>query len=73
MRTLIDIPEQQIADLSILCQEQGVSRAELIRRAINSYLIKYKPKEANSFGLWKKENEHIEDGLDYQQKLRNEW
>lgn len=73
MRTLVDIPEQQITDLSVLCQNQGVSRAELIRRAISSYLLQHKPEEVDSFGLWKAENKTSEDGLKYQQKLRNEW
>ena len=73
MRTLVDIPEQQIVDLSELCQTQGVSRAEIIRRAISTYLIQHKPKEVDSFGLWKTENKISEDGLEYQKKLRNEW
>ncbi len=73
MRTLVDIPERQIMDLSLLCQTEGVSRAEIIRRAINSYLTQHKPKEINSFGLWKNENKISEDGLEYQKKLRNEW
>ena len=73
MRTLVDIPEQQITDLSLLCKTQGLSRAELIRRAISSYLMQYKPEEVNSFGLWKAENKQTEDGLIYQEKLRNEW
>ncbi len=73
MRTLIDLPEQQITDLKKLCETRGLSRAEIIRRAINSYLLQHKPKQVNSFGLWKSENKQTEDGLEYQQKMRNEW
>ena len=73
MRTLVDIPEQLITDLSLLCQDKGLSRAEIIHRAISDYLKQHKHKEINSFGLWKTENKHITEGLAYQKKLRDEW
>lgn len=73
MRTLVDIPEQIIDELRSLCQDKGLSRAEIIRRAINSYIQQQKPKKVNTFGLWKKEHTSTEDGLAYQNKLRNEW
>jgi metal-responsive CopG/Arc/MetJ family transcriptional regulator len=43
MRTLIDIPEQQIKDLMVICQSEKLSRAEVIRKAIAYYLEKKKP------------------------------
>lgn len=73
MRTLVDIPEQLITDLSLLCQDKGLSRAEIIRRAISDYLKQHQPKQVNSFGLWKTENAQITEGLAYQKKLRDEW
>ncbi|MCU7834419.1 MAG: ribbon-helix-helix domain-containing protein [gamma proteobacterium symbiont of Taylorina sp.] len=73
MRTLVDIPEQQISELSLLCREQKLSRAELIRRAITAYIGQQNKKESNAFGLWKKENQQTKDGLQYQQELRHEW
>lgn len=73
MRTLIDIPEKQIATLSRLCREQGLSRTELIRRAITTYINQQKNTDINAFGLWKQGTKKQKDGLQYQQELRDEW
>ena len=73
MRTLIDIPEQQIEELRSLCQRDGISRAELIRRAIAEYISQYRAKGNDAFGLWQQTGQEIEDGLEYQQQMRNEW
>lgn len=73
MRTLIDIPEQQITELTDLCQTYKLSRAEIIRRAITVYVQQHKKKDIDVFGLWKQSNQAIEDGLQYQKKLRDEW
>ncbi len=70
MRTLIDIPEQQIKDLMVICQTEKLSRAEVIRQAIAYYLEKKKPETADAFGLWKN---HKVDGLAYQEQVRSEW
>ena len=35
MRTLIDIPDKQIKDLTAICEAEKVSRAEVIRQAIS--------------------------------------
>ena len=70
MRTLVDIPERQIEDLVVLCEAKKLSRAEIIRQAIASYLEKNKPSEVAAFGIWKKRKV---DGLAYQKKVRSEW
>lgn len=71
MRTLIDIPEDQLQTLNQLARRQQVSRAELIRRAVRKYLKSQMPlAEDEAFGLWK---ETAEDGLAYQRRLRDEW
>ncbi len=73
MKTLIDIPEQQINELKNLCQSQGLSRAEIIRRAISVYIEQHKSQDADAFGLWKHKNPQTDDGLQYQKSLRDEW
>jgi len=73
MRTLIEIPETQITALKSVCEAQGLSRAEAIRRAIAIYLDQHLPKEVNGFGLWKNSDSQTEDGLRYQKRLREEW
>lgn len=70
MRTLVDIPDRQIQDLTAICMAENVSRAELIRRAISAYLEKNKPAAVEAFGLWK---ERKVDGLEYQDQVRSEW
>ena len=70
MRTLIDIPDKQISDLTIICKTEKVSRAEIIRQAISAYLEKKKPGTVDAFGLWK---ERQTDGLAYQERVRSEW
>lgn len=69
MRTLVDIPENQIHDLADICAAEKVSRAEIIRRAIFAYLENKKPDSADAFGLWK--NRKV-DGVAYQEQARSE-
>jgi len=73
MRILVDISEQQITELAILCKNIGLSRSKIIHRAIDLYIQQHKTEEVNGFGLWKNENIKVEDGLVYQKSLRNEW
>ena len=71
MRTIIEIPQQQLERMKPVLEQEGISRAELIRRAVNDYLKCYsQPAEDSAFGLWA---ERKQDGLAYQEKLRSEW
>jgi hypothetical protein len=70
MRTLIDIPDRQIKHLTAICEIKKVSRAEIIRQAISSFLEKNKTGGVEAFGLWK---DHKVDGLAYQEQVRSEW
>ncbi len=71
MRTIIDLQDTQIEALKNIGKRVGLSRAELIRRAVNEYL-QHHHAETNeeAFGLWAK---HEQDGLTYQEALRKEW
>jgi LPS sulfotransferase NodH len=70
MRTLIDIPEAQLADLALLCESRQLSRAEVVRQAISSFIAQQtRPQAAQAFGSWGAG----EDGVAYQQRLRSEW
>lgn len=70
MRTIVDLPETQISRLAELVEQENVSRAELIRRAISEYLQHHKPNDDRAFGLW---SSRKEDGIAYQDRLRDEW
>jgi len=71
MRILIDIPENKLEKLAILCHSKEISRAEAVRRAVEKYLEQYSSEDSRKvFGLWK--NRKI-NSRQYQQKLRSEW
>lgn len=70
MRTLVDIPDKQLEELSAICEIEKVSRAEVIRQAIATYVEKKRPLTFEAFGIWKQRKV---DGLAYQDQVRSEW
>lgn len=70
MRTLVDIPDRQINELAAISSAQNISRAELIRRAISSYISLHCDGAGDAFGIWK---ERPQEGLAYQERIRSEW
>lgn len=70
MRTIIDLPEGDLHQLAELGRERGMSRAEIIRQAVNVFLRFHQASRDGAFGLWRNRSE---DGLRYQQALRAEW
>jgi len=71
MRTLVDIPDDDLSLLNKLSEAGNISRAELVRQAISAYLKTHKEDEREEgFGLWA---ENSVDGLAYQKKIRREW
>jgi len=69
-RILVDIPQKYIDDLGAIARVEKSSRAEVIRKAIASYVEQNKPVSADAFGIWK---DRVVDGLDYQETIRSEW
>jgi metal-responsive CopG/Arc/MetJ family transcriptional regulator len=73
MRTLVDIPEDDLGLLNQLSKARLVPRAELVRNAISSYLEPHRHAQKDeAFGLWAGHAE-AKDGLAYQDKMRAEW
>ena len=71
MRTLVDIPEEDLSLLKKIGEAGNISRAELVRRAISAYLSPHKhAAPLRAFGLW---GRNKRDGLEYQEKIRREW
>jgi len=71
MRTIIEVPREQLDALEAICSREGISRAEAVRRAIASYLRReHAPATDQAFGLWRKKRG---DGLRYQEQRRREW
>lgn len=81
MRTLIDVPDQQLDELAAICAARHLSRAEVVRQAISAFIERNRPSREDAFGLWKDqtvclpgESEPLpEDGLAYQERMRSEW
>jgi metal-responsive CopG/Arc/MetJ family transcriptional regulator len=75
MRTIIDLPDEQIAKLADLCAREGISRAEAIRRAVARYVCdddtaRRKQAFREAFGSWKHD---MRDALEIVEELRSEW
>ncbi len=71
MRTIVDLPDEQVDALKDLCKTQGISRAEAVRRALADMLAKQKVTgREKAFGAWKRKKL---DSRAFVQKLRREW
>jgi len=71
MRTIINLPDEQVRRLAEVCRRDRLSRAEVIRRAVAEYLAKRESLEREeAFGIWR---DRGDDGLDYERRLRREW
>ncbi len=71
MKTLIDIPDIQLKALAQIGEKRKLSRAAVIREAIETYLSGRKQAPIDdAFGIWGNKDF---DSLEYQRKLRDEW
>jgi metal-responsive CopG/Arc/MetJ family transcriptional regulator len=72
MRTVIDIPDDQVDALDRFAAEAGKSRAALIREALQNLISRREPERSLNeyFGLW---GPSKEDGLAFQERMRAEW
>ncbi len=71
MRTIVDLPEEQLLALAELCDREQISRAEAVRRALSIMLNAEKMKKReDAFGGWqakKIDSRKLVNGL------REEW
>lgn len=71
MRTLVDISDPDIMALDEVARRRGEPRAKVIRAAVHEYLARHRAVEpSEAFGLW---GGGVEDGVEYQRRLRAEW
>jgi len=76
MRTIVDLPKEQIEALDTYAKAKGISRAAVVREAVSTYLPTKKKKKID----WRKHpafgSEKMPKGFDsveYVRKLRAEW
>ena len=83
MRTLVDIPEDDIRWLDEKAAENGRSRAAIVREAVSAYRVKSEDGDAGEraqrlaglragFGAWKGRTD-IGDSVEWQRRVRAEW
>jgi len=79
MRTIVDIPKEQIKALDSYAKEKGLSRAAVVREAVATYLPE-KKKKKRDLNYWRNHpafgSEKMPKGFDsieYVRKLRAEW
>ena len=71
MRTIVDLPDEQLGALARLCEKQKISRAEAVRRAVDRLIKESKTDQKDAgFGIWKHKNM---ESRKFVEKLRNEW
>lgn len=70
-RILLDLSDDVLQRLDDLKQLQNKPRAELLREAVEQYLDRQSTSVIReALGLW---GDNLEDGLEYERKLREEW
>lgn len=71
MRTIIELPVEQVTHLDAHCRRERISRAEAIRRAVALLLADTSREQAaRAFGLWRgRANEAVASV----ERLRDEW
>lgn len=72
MRTTIDLSERQLEALDRISRIRKLSRAEMIRQAVDRYLAEYESELDAAFGLWRRAGERA-DGISFQRRMRREW
>ena len=69
VRTIVDLPDPERAQLDALCRQRGLSRAEALRQALRLWLQQQNGNHGEVFGLWR---DRPEGSLELQQALREE-
>ena len=72
MRTIIDLTDEQLKALSALCHKEHISRAEAVRRAVNTLLADaHKPQDVDAaFGIWRHKKTDARKLVD---RIRADW
>ena len=70
-RIILDLSNEVIKQLDDLEVQRNLPRTELLREAVDQYLVNQSQTvRTSAFGIWQGRDE---DGVEYQRKLREEW
>ncbi|EON1979421.1 TPA: protein YiiF [Escherichia coli] len=68
---ILDLSNEVIKQLDDLEVQRNLPRTELLREAVDQYLVNQsQTARTSTFGIWQGREE---DGVEYQRKLREEW
>jgi metal-responsive CopG/Arc/MetJ family transcriptional regulator len=70
VRTIVDLPQEQIRKLTLFCRREKISRAEAVRRAVDRFLRGSSASDLRSFFGASKTRGNISRHV---AKLRREW
>ena len=70
MRTIVDLPQEQIRKLTLFCRREKISRAEAVRRAVDRFLGGSSASDLRSFFGASRTRGNISRRV---AKLRREW
>jgi hypothetical protein len=72
VRTIIELPDDQLEALDGICKRDGISRAEAVRQAVTLLMRQRGASRSGvAFGIWR--GRRNVGGLAYQERLRREW
>jgi hypothetical protein len=70
VRTIVDLPQEQVRKLTLFCRRERISRAEAVRRAVDRFLAGSSMRELRSFFGASRTRGNISRHVS---KLRREW
>lgn len=70
MRTIVDLPQEQVRKLALVCRREKISRAEAIRRALDRFLRSSSVRDLRSFFGASKTRGNVSRHV---ARLRREW
>ena len=70
VRTIVDLPQEQIRKLALFCRREKISRAEAVRRAVDRFLRASPASDLRSFFGASKTRGDISQHIS---RLRREW
>lgn len=70
MRTIVDLPSDQVEALGKCSKLLGISRAEAVRRAVARFLEEEEADREKAFGAWEK---NARNSSDFIRCIRQEW
>jgi metal-responsive CopG/Arc/MetJ family transcriptional regulator len=70
MRTIVDLPQEQVRKLALICRREKISRAEAVRRALDRFLRSSSGRDLRSFFGASKTRGNVSRHV---ARLRREW